>query len=153
MARKPRDYKAEYARTKARIKAAGFKSEREYKRVRKELGLPRTAAPAPRRILAASAPEKLQAASKPSATSKEISRLRRECAAWSKKHSRKKRSEYRPSLTDDQVRRYHHAYVEELPKLSRRQRNREKRARLYDYLVPDWMTDEEWKQFYERYAG
>lgn len=36
MARKPRDYRAEYARRKARLRAEGFTSPKQYTRVRKE---------------------------------------------------------------------------------------------------------------------
>jgi hypothetical protein len=39
MARKPRDYKAEYAAAKRRATAQGFKSEREAKRARKDFKL------------------------------------------------------------------------------------------------------------------
>lgn len=146
MARKKRDYKAEYAAAKRRAQSAGYKSEREYKAVRKALGTPRNAAPAPRRIIAAAAPETLNSAA---ANARSMASLRREAKAWSDRHSVRSTSRYTSRMTDEQVIRYHHAYVERIDGLSRRSYQREKRARIHDFLVPDFISDKEWKSTYE----
>lgn len=146
MARRQRDYKKEYAATKRRIRAAGYKSEREYRAVRKELGLPRNVAPVPKRIQERIQPGITRRATD---TNSLISRLRRESQAWSNAHSHVENSRYKRSLTDDQVRRYWRAYVE-YPVSGSNRRNRaiEKVRRLHDYLVPDFLTQEEWEANY-----
>lgn len=122
MARKTRDYKAEYAAAKRRATRAGYKSEREYKRVRKELALPPRTMPVPKRILEANP----------------ITALRRQSQAWSDAHSKRKNSRYRPSMPDAQVVKYHAAFVE--ADIS----DAAKVARIKRYLVPDLMTEDEY---------
>lgn len=122
MARKQRDYKAEYAAAKQRAARAGYKSEREYKQVRRELNLPRRASPVPKRILATNP----------------ILARRRESQRWSDRHSHKDRSRYSRTFTDAEVERYWRAYVEEDI------RDPEKSARIKAWLVPKWMTDDEY---------
>lgn len=127
MARKARDHKAEYAAAKRRATRAGYQSQREYKRVRKELNLPPRAMPVPKRVLELNP----------------ITRLRRESQQWSDEHSHRYNSRYRKTLTDDQVERYHAAFVEDIP-LEGERLDREKRRRIHRYLVPDLVKPIEW---------
>lgn len=99
MARKRRDYKAEYAARKRRAKAAGYRSEREYKRTRKALKTPRNASPVSRPIAEVTGREQL-------ADAAEIRKMRREANAWSKRHSKQPSSAYVKSMSDENVRRY-----------------------------------------------
>lgn len=137
MPRRQRDHKAEYARRKARARAAGYTSVKAYSRARKELGTPRNASPIPRRVY-----------DREQTGTDNIVRLRREAAAWSDKHSATASSRYRPDMTDDQVANYHAAFVERITEGSRRGRARERRRRIRDYLVPDWISESEWDQKY-----
>lgn len=142
MARKKRDYKAEYAARKRNATRAGYKSVREYSRVRKEFNLPRGTAPVPRRIA-----ERIQ----PNVSAPKVSRaqrLRNEARAWSRKHSHRHTSRYRPSMTDEEVEKYHHTFVEWIEG-SRKEVGREKRRRIRDYLVPDHMDYDEWASKYQ----
>jgi len=129
MARK-RDHKAEYAAAKRRAKAAGYKSQREYKTVRKTLSLPPRAMPVPKPIYETSYPWK-----------------RAESKRWSKEHSRRYTSKYRDSLTDEQVEMYWRAYVEEFDE-SGKVGATAKRKRIHDYLVPDIISEREWRGDY-----
>jgi len=138
VARKQRDYKAEYAAAKARATRAGYKSEREYKRVRKELKLPPRTSPVPKRIV-----ENV----KPGITA-DMSQMRRECQRWSDGHSRVDNSKYRPTMTNDQVRRYHKAFVEKPKGKTRKERSRNKYDAIHDYIVPDLMDEQEWERGY-----
>lgn len=130
MARKKRDYKAEYAAAKRRATQAGYKSEREYKTARKTLGVPRNASPIPKRLYTQSTSYK-----------------RVQSKAWSKAHSNRHTSSYRDIMTDDQVDRYWAAYVEDFDE-SGKAGKREKQRRIHDYLVPDILTETEWKGTY-----
>ena len=132
MARKPRDHAAEYAAAKRRATRAGYKSEREYKKVRKELNLPPRTMPVPKRVLELNP----------------VTRLRRESQKWSDEHSHRYNSRYRKTLTDAEVEAYHAAFVEPLA-LAGEQLDREKRKRIHHYLVnvaklvkwTDWDTN------------
>ena len=139
MPRRQRDYAAEYRRAKERATRAGYQSERQYKRARKALDLPRNAPIIPVGIAAP------KAAPAEPAYAAEMRRLRREAKRWSDRHSRVGNSRYRPSMTDDQVRRYHRAFVEPPPGSPRgKPYKRAKLARIRDYLVPDILDDREW---------
>lgn len=132
MARKQRDHRAEYQARKRKATQLGYKSEREYKTARKQTAVGRRGVVPPKTQLA---PGLLVS----------MARLRRESKAWSKKHSRVANSEYKDSLTDDQVRRYHRAFVEDIPGLGKsKSKQNEKRKRIHDYLVPDLLDDKEW---------
>lgn len=120
--RKPRDYKAEYAATVARARAAGYKSEREYKKVRRELNLPPRTMPVPKRVLELNP----------------LTRIRRENQAWSDAHSLRSNSKYHREFTDDQAERYHRAFVEDIPDTP------EKLKRIHDFEVPFLMSELEW---------
>lgn len=135
MARKKRDYKAEYQARKRKATQLGYKSEREYKRARKTLSTPRNQAP----------PAKEEATKLAPTLGISISRIRRESKRWSNKHSHVPNSKYRDSLTDDQARRYWRAFVEDIPGVGRsKSRQKEKRNRIHDYLVPDLIDEKEW---------
>lgn len=110
MARKPRDYKAEYAAAKRRATAAGFESERDYKE----------------------------------------NFIRAQCAAWSDLHSHTPRSEYDEEWELERVRRYYRTFVDQrgYRAMSKKARAKEKRRRLKEWLVPDFMTETEWQQNY-----
>lgn len=136
MPRKQRDYKAEYAARKRRATSAGYKSVKEYSKARKTLGTPRNASPVPKRI-ARTESESLSRSFK-----------RSEAREWSRKHSHRASSRYRESMTDAEVDRYHHTFVEWIEG-SRREVGKEKRSRIRQWLVPDWMTDQEWKSTYQ----
>lgn len=138
MARRQRDHKAEYAARKAKARSLGYSSERDYKRARKELGISRRT-PTPPKVQA------IATLSAGRSTNANMRRLRRESREWSKAHSHMANSKYRPDMTDEQVIRYHKAFVEPLPLgLSRRGKAKEKRQRIHDYLVPDIMDEAEW---------
>ena len=148
MARKQRDYKAEYRRSKERAQASGYKSEREYKAVRKALGTPRGAMPAPRRVMAAAAPERLNAAQ---AEARAIAAKRRAAASWSKKHSHVGTSAYTKRMTDSEVEAYYRAYLEPLTGLSKKTARDEKRRRIKEYMVSQGlMTPSEWEEKYPK---
>ncbi len=147
MARKPRNYKAEYAAAKQRATRAGYKSERQYKAVRKSLALPPRTSPIPRKVLERE--RGTNAVPVASAAARALSRKRHEAKAWSDRHSRVERSKYHPRMSDPQVERYWRAYVDKnIEGNNRLERKREKNQRLYEFLVPDYMTEEEWEQFY-----
>lgn len=145
MARRKRDYKAEYAASKRRATNAGYKSEREYRRVRKQLNLPPRTSPVPKRIIRNVRPEAINSGR----TSSELSRLRREAKQWSDTHSLRKTSKYRDSMSDEEVRRYHRAFVQPVNEGSRRERARERRRRIQEWLVPDFMDYDEWASKYQ----
>lgn len=126
MAARKRDYKAEYARRKALAQSKGYTSVRQYRSARKSANIPRTATLPPRLS--------------------DIARKRLESRAWSDKHSHRRNSRYRDSFTDAQVERYWRAYVEEIDLGNPRLTDFEKRVRIYAFLVPDFLKDEEeWK--------
>lgn len=145
MARKKRDYKAEYAAAKRRATAAGYKSTREYTAVRKGLKLPPRTSPISKPIAEKITPG-ITATSVSANTA--LSRMRREAKKWSDVHSHSHRSRYSPSMSDDQLRKYHYAYVEKVPKNSRRKMANEKRERIRQYLVPDYLNQSEWESKY-----
>jgi len=121
VARKPRNYAAEYAARKRRATELGYKSEREYKGARKRAEITRRELPPPKETL-----------------------LRREAKRWSDEHSLRRNSRYSDTLTVEQVERYHRAFVERLPKRNARTDSREKMRRIRDYLVPDFLDEKEW---------
>ena len=147
MARK-RDYKADYARRKARALGKGYKSVREERQARQALGLTR---PEFRRT---STPGKgwLPDYAIAALGGGRIKRLRAEAKEWSDKHSHVKASRYRANFSNAQVEAYHAAYVQRPdPNLSRRKRAIAKRISIYNYLVAfgfpveggpeDWKSD------------
>lgn len=81
-----RDHKAEYQRRKELAAKRGFGSVRKYKRVRKELALPRSSSVSMRAI-------------------------RREGVEWSASHSRVANSRYRMDFTDSEAISYYQTYV------------------------------------------
>lgn len=132
MARR-RDYKAEYQRAKARARELGYSGQREYKQARKELGLTGTRAmPVPRRIL--------------EGMRESESWSRGQAREWSRKHSHNKGSQYKESMTDDEVRQYLMLYRYKPRSLSKQQFL----SNLKDLLVPDTYTAEE---FDDRYGN
>ena len=143
MARKPRDYKAEYARSKARAKSLGYRSQREYKRTRANVR-----AANPEFTSRTKLPPKSEVSALFGEVFSSVSRLRREAEEWSNKHSHSPRSAYKPSMTDAQVRKYHRAFVEKPDTGSRRRNKKQKMKWLRDYLVPDLVDDDEWTQNY-----
>lgn len=136
MAKRVRDYKAEYATAKRRAKQAGYKSQREYKRARKALQLPRNVSPVPRRVIERIDPGVLI----PEGTKA----IRTGNARWSNKHSRVPNSKWNPKWDDTRARAYHLAFVLES------KHGPEKLSRLYDYLVALYamVTESEWEQNY-----
>lgn len=118
MARKPRDHKAEYQRRKQLAQQRGFKSVRQYKRVRKELTLPRT-------------------------SSVSMKAIRREGVEWSASHSRKASSRYRMDFTDAEAVDYYQAYV-----LEKGDKNAKlKRLHKY-LVGNGLVTEDEWVESY-----
>lgn len=144
MARKPRDYKKEYAQAKQKATAAGYKSQREYKRVRRELTLPTKASPIPKRILQNTSPEVISNIDRSN-----ITRLRNESRKWSKAHSKSTRSKFRAGMTDAEIIAYHTSFVERASEdLSRRKRAARRRKHLHKWLVPQFMGQDEWDEKY-----
>lgn len=143
MVRKKRDHKAEYARRKARAKAAGYSGVTQYRRARKVLALPPRTSPVPKSVLERTAPDTVDRI-----TITPDRRLRNESAAWSNTHSRVTNSQYDPSFSMARVRDYHKAFVDRLENLSRRKRAQGKRKNIYHYLVT-WCgmpADKEWDE-------
>jgi len=130
MAKRQRDHAAEYARRKARAQAAGYRSVYEAKQARKALGLKRTQRIIPKDKLLGKSPREY--------------REWKDLRAWSLKHSRQKRSKYRPSQGSDYETAYFKAYV------NRKEKPHEEiLADLKDYLFEyEGMTDEEWEESY-----
>lgn len=102
MARRQRDHKAEYRRRKARAQAAGYTGVAQYRRARKASGVTRTQ-PTPR------------FSDLPSAVARQVigtSRAKRRAAkAWSDAHSRVESSQYKSSMSDEDLENYYDAYV------------------------------------------
>ena len=131
MARKPRNYKAEYARRKARSQAKGYRNPGEEYRARKALALTtsgfRRASTPHRRSLPSYAIDAL--------TGARMSRIRSESKKWSDDHSHVRASRYRANWGSKRVEAYYNAYVRRPdPSLSRRKRAIAKRLAIYDYL-------------------
>lgn len=139
-----RDYKAEYARSKARAQALGYRSEREVKYVRKAFKVPRGERLRSREELAAERPRLMQRAGK---IASENRRMRKESRAWSEAHSHKLVSRYSSRMSDDQVERYYSAYVKSIDE-QKRENERRKLREIKRYLVPDYMDVDEWEQEY-----
>ncbi len=129
-----RNYKAEYATRKNRAKAAGYSGVREYTRTRKQLGLKPNAriSPIPKAVLKDS-------------NAKDWG-MRSRAKIWSDAHSRTEHSRYKETLTNAQVERYYHAFVEDLPPgINEQKQDFIKRQRIKKYLVPDFLKDDkEW---------
>jgi len=144
MAKRFRDHRAEYARQKAKAQAAEYRSQREYKRARKAAGITRRDPVPPKSSL----PERIQSSI---VRETDITRMKRESRRWSNKSSWVEHSKFNPDndWTEDQIRRYHQAYLVPIPKgLSRREKKAWKLDQMHDFLVPDFMTEEQWKQLY-----
>jgi len=132
-----RDHKAEYQRQKQRATKSGYKSVRQYKRVKSELvkegKLPsRNVSLIPERIYRSGTNIK-----------------RRQASNWSKKHSHVRNSRYQKNFTNSQVEAYWQAFVrppgEGETRLDRKFRS-EKRRRVYDYLVGQGIiSEQQWR--------
>jgi hypothetical protein len=120
MAKRQRDHRAEYLRRKEIAAKSGFGSVRKYKRVRKELSLPRS--------LPVS-----------------IRKIRRDGLEWSASHSRVANSRFKMDFSDADAIAYYKAYVTKPVNDSKTR----KLSRLHDYLVGnDLVTEDEWLQNY-----
>ena len=136
MAKRVRNYKAEYQAAKNRATKAGYRSLREYKRTRASLALPPRTSPVPRRIVERVNPDAL--------IPKEVAAIRRGNKGWSDKHSRVPNSRWNPKWDDARAHGYHLAFVLES------KHGPEKLSRLHKYLVQDYgmVTESEWEQNY-----
>ena len=142
-----RNYKAEYAAVKERARKAGYPSVRAYKKARKDSGLTgiRNVTPLHRRTYETIYPGGVQESER----KQRIQRMREESERWSNHHSHSKRSIYRRNMTDAQVEKYYAAYVKSSDQgLSRREKQKQRLDWMHDYLVPDFMDEEEWEQTY-----
>lgn len=129
-ARRQRDHAAEYARRKARAQAAGYRSVYEAKKVRKELRLKRTQPLIPKEKLLGKSPKEY--------------RENKDVRQWSLKHSRKKRSKYKPGKPLDYQEAYFEAYVNRKGKT-----HDQVMQDLHEYLTEyEDLTDEEWEANY-----
>lgn len=143
---KRRDYKAEYAATKARAQAGGYASEREYRKARRAANTPRGAMPVRRGQLEAIQPGALE---RGAAAIREDRRLRRVARAWSDKRSHVPETQYRKTFDEPTVEAYVDVWV-----------NKPKRVgpgahdlhiqKMREYLVDrmGYMTDEEFRERY-----
>lgn len=140
-----RDYKAEEARRNAKARELGFTSRAHMRRALKQGWKPVRKSAKPRSPIDYVS---TKTTAKPAPPSGALSRLRRESADWSRKHSRMETSQYDPSFTPTQVRRYHAAYVNPSTKASRIENGFDA---LRDWLIStmSYYTDEE---FLERYG-
>jgi hypothetical protein len=132
VARKRRDYRAEYQARKQRATAAGYESVRQYGKVRKELNLPPRSSPVPKRIYLSGTQLKRQQAER-----------------WSRAHSHVKRSRYKASFTNTELEAYWQAFVRPPEpgetRLDRKFRTA-KRKRVHDYLVGQGIiTEQQWR--------
>jgi hypothetical protein len=149
MAKRKRDYKAEYARSKARSQSRGYTGPRQEKRARKAVGLTRGFPSLRFDELPDFAIEQV--------SGRRIARMREEARYWSDNHSHVKASRYSGNMSNDQVEQYHAAYVQQPDTyrdsngkpLSRRMRAKEKKIRIYRYLTGHGYTveggPEDWK--------
>lgn len=126
MVRKKRDYKAEYARRRARSLSLGYKSPRQEYRARKAVGMDRSFPSLRRSELPDFVINVL--------SGDDIARIRRENAEWSKGHSWVKESKYTGRMSNRQARDYNHAYVQRVKEGSRRGKAKEKKLRIFRYL-------------------
>lgn len=138
-----RNYAKEKAGLRARVKASGAKSEREYRALRRAANVKRTE----RAPTVAQIPKSVLAAAKRKALS--IERLRKESRDWSNKHSQKPASKYSSRLKPDQVEKYYAAFVENWQHIGPGSHARFLNS-LQDYLVPDFMAEDEWEGIYTK---
>lgn len=118
MAKRQRDHRAEYLRRKEIANKSGFGSVRKYKRVRKELALPRT-------------------------TRVSTTGIRKQSVFWSAGHSRTPNSRYSPDFTDEQALSYYQAYV-----IKSSDENAKKRRLHKYLVGNGLVTEDEWKANY-----
>lgn len=121
--RKPRDYKAEYARAKARAQAEGYRSERARKKARR-------------------AGRERQARSNKTVTYQGFTVNRDvQSNVWAIQHSRQKVTEFSKDWTDAQKNQYYKVFVADYRKT--------KRDDILDYLI-QWYPEraDEWTQLY-----
>ena len=143
MARRKRNYKAEYARRKTRAVAKGYKTPHHEYRARKALGLSR--------IFPSLRLDELPDFAFEKATGADITRRRQEAQDWSDAHSHVKASRYRRNMSQKQLDDYWRAYVEPYEQLgpSRRKRAKERRLRIFEYMTkygyPIEGRQEDWK--------
>lgn len=121
--RKPRDYKAEYARAKARAKAEGYRSERQRKAARR-------------------AGRERQARTNKTVTYGSFKVNRDvQSAVWSIQHSRQPVTEFDDKWTDAQKNEYYRTFVGDYRKT--------KKNDILNYLI-QWYPEraDEWRQLY-----
>lgn len=133
MASRKRDYAAEYARAKAKAQAAGYKSQREYKRAR--AGLTGRVSPVPKTVR-----DKIRDA---------------DSKAWSNKHSKSPSSKFNTRWGRERRDAYYQVFVEpynnpQRPKDAKDTSDVRWRKELHKILVPRVYSDAE---FNERYSG
>jgi len=150
MARKKRDYKAEYARRRTRSKALGYSSPREEYRARKSVGLTRVFPSLRRNELPDFAIERLTSRTPTPRT---------EAKAWSDRHSHIDATKFTRGMPPEQFKMYYEAFIQDYKSLgpSRRKRAKEKRRRIGRYMKkyhPDAIEggEETWKSKRETVA-
>ncbi|HEY6022366.1 MAG TPA: hypothetical protein VIY48_21650 [Candidatus Paceibacterota bacterium] len=124
-----RDYKAEYARRKAKAVSLGYRSPREEYRARKSLNFTRQFPSLKRSELPDFSLDALSVAAK--------RRRFAEAKAWSDRHSRTKASKFRANMSNAQFDSYYRAFVEPHIQLgpSRRKRAIERKRRIREYML------------------
>lgn len=137
MAKRKRDYKAEYARRKRTAQKAGYASEREYKRARKAVNTPRNASPISKPILIRQSPS----------APLTIKQIRAANAKWSRQHSKRGTSHWNASASDSQARRYYDAFIGHENVIGPGA-NKAFNKSLRDYLVPEIMDSDEFENTY-----
>lgn len=125
-----RDYKAEYARAKARAQKAGYQSPYEYKKARKQLRLKPTQKIIPKDQLRGMTPQQY--------------REMKDARLWSLKHSRQAKTKFNPNMSPQQQRDYVQAFVNRKGRTSK-----EVLKDLEHYLTTyEDMTDEQFDELY-----
>lgn len=140
MPRKQRDYRAEYARRRARSQSKGYKNPFQERKARKLLGLPRDFPTPHRKYFPDNKLDRLLRT--------DIHRIGQESIKWANEHSHRPETKFPSHGSDEQKRRFKEAFVDKQPK--GRKGSKQKQTLIYDYLDDYYPRDDgqSWAQYY-----